>query len=191
MGVPKGGGYQKVGALNGGQKDILSQILGQSGSQLNQAGNIQDSPLYQQAAQAIQGFLPGGEGFNPIQEAANKNFQQQTIPSILNSFGTGTKGSSALNQALAAGASNLNTNLASQLAQMQLQAAGQAAGLSQMPYQQGIQGASLGLGTQPHAFTPRAAPFWQDLLLAGISGGSQVAGSWLGKAKPIGAGVAG
>src|SRR5271170_6606026 len=106
MGQSKGGGYQQLPTLTPQQTTLLNQFLGQGGQNT------------QNAAAGFQQFLPGGGGGQAFQEQANKNFQQQSIPSILNAFGSGTKGSSSLNQALASGAANLNTDLAAKLADM-------------------------------------------------------------------------
>ena len=156
MGQSKGGGYIQKDTLLPEQMNLLQQILGQA------AGNTQ------QAAQGFSQFLPGGGGGQAITDQANKNFQQQTIPSILNAFGTGSKGSSSLNQALAAGASNLNTDLASQLAQMQLSA---SQGLGNL----GLSGQQQGLGTPGFAYLQRQQPLWQQLLLAGTQASGEAA----------------
>ena len=132
----------------------------------------QAAPNFQQAASGYQQFLPGGGGGEAISNAAHQRFQQQTVPGILNAFGSGAKTSSALNQALAAGAANLNTDIASQLAQMQL---GAAQGLGNLGAQQ------TGYGLSPtFAYQQRALPFWQQLLLSGIQGGSQIGSAALG-----------
>ncbi len=181
MGAPKGGGYVKKESLTGTGQDALEQLLQQARQDLGAGGNLAQNPLYQQSVEATKQFLPGGQGFAPIQAEAQRNFQQQTIPSILNAFGSGAKSSSALNQALSGAGQNLNSALAAQLAQMQLGAAQQGAGLAQLPYQQGLSSAQLGLGTSPFAYMQKAAPFWQDALLASISGGSKIAASYVGK----------
>lgn len=180
MGQTKGSGYEKLSTQTKPQGSLLEQLLASSGQNLQAGSNIGQNPAYQQALQAIQGFLPGGQGFAPIEQEANRNFQQNTIPQILNAFGGGSKGGSALNQALAGGASNLNSSLGAQRAQMQLGAAGQALGAAQIPFQQGLQGAQLGLGTQPFAFEQKQQPFWQQALLGLIGGGSQAAGAYFG-----------
>jgi hypothetical protein len=161
MGQSKGGGYIQKEAVTPEQKSFLDQILQMAGGNLGQA------------AQGFNQFLPGGGGGKAITDQANKNFQQQTIPSILNAFGTGSKGSSSLNQALAAGASNLNTDLASQLSQMQLAA---SQGLGNIGLGQG----GIGAGTPQFAYLQKQMPFWQSALLAGISGGSQAGKAVLG-----------
>ena len=179
MGAPKGGGYFKQDVLTPEGSSLLEQLLKGAGQNL-QGGNLAENPAYKQALQASQSFLPGGEGFKPIQEEAQRNFQQTTIPGILNQFGGDSKGNSALNQALAGAGQNLNTSLGSLMAQMRLGAAGQTAQLAGQPYQQGLQGAQLGLGTSPFAYQQRGTPFWQDALLSTINAGGQAAGAYYG-----------
>lgn len=177
MGQSKGGGYQKLPTISPEQQTLLQQLLGQTG----QFGSITQNPLYQQSVEATRQFLPGGQGFAPIQAEAHRQFQQQTLPEIMNAYGSGAKTSSALNQALAGAGQNLNTALASQLAQMQLGAAQQGAQFAAMPQQQALSQASLGLGIQPFAYQPRQTPFWQQLLLGGIGAGGQIGGGMLGR----------
>ncbi len=162
MGQSKTGGYQKLDAISPEQNTALQQLLQQFG------------PNSQQAAQGFQQFLPGGGGGQAISDAAHNRFQQQTVPSILGAFGQNSKGSSALNQALAGGAANLNTDIAAQLSQMQLQA---AQGLGSL----GSNQAQLGLGTNQFAYAPRQQPFWQQALLGAIGAGGNVAGSIFGR----------
>lgn len=173
------GGYSKKTAVTPQQKAFGNKALNMAGGQLDQ-GAIQNNPLYQQAIQGIQGFLPGGQGFNPITQAANQNFQQQTLPAIMNAFGSNAKTSSALNQALAQGGANLNTNLAAQQAQMMLQAAGLGSQVAEQPFNQGLQLANLGLNQQQFAFAPRGTPLWQDLLIAGVQAAGKGAGAAMG-----------
>lgn len=154
MGQSKDGGYAKKDTLLPQQMSFLQQLLQQS------------APYTQQAAQGYSQFLPGGGGGEAIKAQAMKDYQQQTIPSILNAFGTGSKGSSALNQALASSASNLNTNLASQLAQMQL---GASQGLGSL----GLGAGGQGLSTQGFSYLQKQPPLWQQLLLAGTQAGGQ------------------
>lgn len=161
MGQSRGGGYTKKSTTTPQQQAFLNQILQQA------------APASQQAAAGYGQFLPGGGGGQAIIDQAMQRYQQQTLPSIMNAYGSGAKGSSALNQALAASASNLNTDLAAQLAGMQLQA---AQGLGNM-------GLGLGnLGTQSQfAYMPRQQPFWQSALLGGLPAAGQIGGAYLGR----------
>jgi len=158
MGQSKG--YKKVSTVSPEQNTFIQQMLAQA------------LPNLQQAAEGYKQFLPGGGGGQPFVNQANRNFQQQTIPSILNAFGRDSKGSSALNQALAAGGANLNTDLASTLAQLQLQASHGLSGQAQAGGQQGL--------TPTFALQQRQQPFWQSLLLGGLNTGAQLGRAYLG-----------
>jgi len=155
MGTPKNGGYQKLDTLAPNQSAGVDQLLQQA------------LPYLQQSAQGYSQFLPGGGGGQAFINQAQKNFQQQTIPSIMNAFGSNSKTSSALNQALASGAANLNTDLAAQLAGMQLQAAQGIGNLGQF-------GAGAGL-TPKFAYQQKQMPYWQQLLLAATQGAAGAA----------------
>ena len=150
MGQPKGGGYQKMDTLSGGQGGALEQLLAQM------------APNLQSAAEGYKQFLPGGEGGKPIMEAAQQNFQQQTIPNLLESLGGGTKGSSGLSQALAGSAANLNTDLASQLAQMQLSA---SQGIGNL----GSSAAQTGLGTEAFAYQQKQPSMLEQIIMSLVS----------------------
>ena len=160
MGQSKGGGYTQKQTLLPEQQSLLQNILAQAG------GNSQ------QAAQGFAQFLPGGGGGQPIIDAAMRRYQQQTVPSILNSLGGNTKGNSGLNQALAASASDLNSNLGAQLAQMQLSAASGLGGLGQSQQ-------NTGLGTPGFAYLQNQPTFLQQLLLSLTGAGGAIGGGYL------------
>lgn len=153
MGQSRGGGYDKVDILSPQQQSYQNWILGQMPGYMDQA------------AQGFSQFLPGGKGGEAISQNAQRQFQQNTIPSIMNAFGTGSKTNSSLNQALAAGASDLNSNIASQLAQMQLQAASGLTGLAQ-----GSQSAAF---QSPFGFQQRQLPWWQQAIIGGLGGATR------------------
>lgn len=156
MGQSKGGGYTQKQTVTPEVASYLRQLLGPAME--NQ----------QAAAQGYKQFLPGGGGGAPIAAEANKNFEQQTLPSIFNAFGTGSKGSSSLNQALAAGASNLNTDLASMLSKAQLSA---AQGIGNLGTSQG----NTAAGTDQFAFLQRQPSALQSLLQSLLGTTSNVA----------------
>jgi hypothetical protein len=160
MGQSKGGGYDKLPTFTPEQSSALSEFLRQA-QQNSQA-----------AGEAYKSFLPGGTGAESITKAAQQRYNQQTLPSILNAYGTGNKGSSGLNQALASSASDLNTNIASQLAGMQLQAAGGLGGL-------GLGQGQIGSQSQ-FAYAPQQQSFLQSLLLSLLGSGGQVARGAIG-----------
>jgi hypothetical protein len=146
-------GYQQVDTLTPEQMSSLRQML-QQGGQNTQA-----------AAEGYKQFLPGGTGNNAITAAANQNFQQVTQPGIINALGSNAKSSSALNQALAGGAANLNTNLGAVMAQNQLQASQGLGALGST--QQG-----QGLNREAFALKKASPPLWESILgsVAGIGG---------------------
>jgi len=157
MGSPKNGGYIKTLSVTKNQTKTLDKFLKQS------------IPLQKEAAEIFRGFgSPNGSAYKSITDAANTNFQQQTIPSILNAFGSDSRGSSALNQTLAQGATSLNKDLAAQLSGMKLQGAQGLAGL-------GTGQATLGTQTPQFAYQQRQQPFWQSLLLGGVQAGGEAA----------------
>lgn len=163
MGQSKGGGYEKLPTKTPEQTSGLMNLLQQA---------LQNS---QGAAQGFNQFLPGGKGNEAIANAAQQRFQQQTVPSILNSFGQNVKGSSSLNQALASGAANLNSDIAAQTAQNSLQAS------------QGLAGLGLGqgqLGSQDlFAYLQKNPSILQQILGPLIGGAGAVGGAYLGRPR--------
>jgi hypothetical protein len=159
MGQPKNGGYSKMSTVTPEQQTMYNQMIQQATGNMGGAADI------------YKGFAPGGDAANAITQQMQQRFQQQTMPQIMNAFGSGSKGSSALNQALAAGGANLNTDIASMLAQAQLGAAG---GMAQLGTAQGQMG-----GSAQFAYQPTAQAFWKQLLLAGMSNASQTGKSML------------
>jgi hypothetical protein len=155
MGQSKGGGYMQKETLLPEQMGGLQQILSMMG------------PMMQQAQQGYAQFLPGGGGGEAIKAQAMKDFQQQTVPSIMSAYGSDAKGSSALNQAMATGGANLNTDIMSKLAQMQLQA---AQGMGQM----GMGASQMGLGTPGFAYLQRQPSALMQILKASMSAGSEM-----------------
>lgn len=162
MGQSKGSGYEKLDTLPPQIMTLLNQFAQQSGANL------------QGAAEGYKQFLPGGGGGEAIANQAQQRFQQQTIPSILNSFGQGSKSSSALNQALAAGGANLNTDIASMLAQLQLGASQGLGNIGTAQSQQATQ-------TPQFAYQQKQQPLWESALLAAIGGAGQLGKAAIGK----------
>lgn len=165
MGASKSGGYMKMPTVTGKQSKVLNSLLKEA------------LPLQRESADIYRGFAsPQGTAYKSIVDAANTNFQQRTIPSILNAFGSDSRGSSALNQTLAAGASDLNQSLAAQLAQMQLNS---AQGLGNL----GTGNAQVGTQTPQFAYQQRQQPFWQSALLGGLGAGGQALGGYFGMGR--------
>lgn len=170
------GGYERKRAVSKGQEKVSNQASSFAGQQFD-LGGIQNNPLYQQALQVLQGFQPGGEGFTPISQEAQRRFQQETIPQITNAFGSGSKSSSALNQALAGAGQNLNSSLASQQSQYSLDSIGKLLQALGIPFDQGIQAANVANQKDQFAFTPKSTPYWQSATIGGINAGGQYLGN--------------
>ena len=162
MGQSKGGGYDQKQTLLPEQLQSLLQQLTSGGA--NTAA----------AAEGYKQFLPGGGGGDAIKQQAMRDYQQQTIPSILNAFGPGSKGSTSLNQALGSSGSDLNTNLASMLSQLQLHA---AQGLGNL----GAGQQQSGLSTPGFSYLQRQPPLWQQITQSLIGAGGQAAAGYLGR----------
>lgn len=160
MGQSKGAGYETLPNFSPEQQSILNDLLKQA-QQSSQA-----------AGEAYKSFLPGGTGAEAITKSAQQRYSQQTVPSILNAYGTGNKGSSGLNQALASSAADLNTNIASQLAGLQLQAAGGLGGL-------GLGQAQIG-AQSPFNYIAKNPSMLQQLLLALAGSSGQIARGAIG-----------
>ncbi len=94
----------------------LDELMQMSGMQQPQAGGIPQGMINPQNM----------GGFSPIAAQANMNFQNKTIPSIMERFAaTNSLESSALPQMLGAAGSELNTNLGALGANYNLQQQGQ------------------------------------------------------------------
>lgn len=121
--------------------------------------------------QALSGLQNPAAGFEPIAQQARTQFQQQTVPTLAERFtAMGGQGSSAFRQSLGQAASGLEQGLAAQGAQFGLQQQGQLQNL-------------LGMGLTPTfetAFQQRQPGFLENLLMALLSLGGQVGGSYLG-----------
>ena len=159
MGQSKGGGWDKKATVSPEQLTMLQNMMKQA------------FPQMQESAEGYRSIL-SGEGTKAIGDEAQRKFQQQTIPQIMTAFGSGSKSSSALNQALAAGGADLNSSLSSSLAKMKL---GAAQGMGNLATSQ----AQIGAQTPQFDYMQRQTPYWQQALLASISGGSQIASSAL------------
>ncbi len=162
MGQSKGSGYNQMPNFTPEQMGALQQILQMGGSNS------------QAAAEGYKQFLPGGGGGQAFTNQANQNFQQQTIPSILNAFGSGNKGGSALNQSLAAGGANMNTDLS---ALLQQNALGASQGLGQLGNSQ----QQTGLGANAFQYIQKPPPLWQQLLGPLIGVGGKIGGAFAGR----------
>lgn len=170
MGASKDGGYTQKSVVTPDQQTFLNQ-------QLQQAGNNQ-----QQAATAYNQFLPqsadgqvGGQGGQSFIDQALQSYREKFLPEAFNSLGAGanSKGSSALNNAIAQGASQTQTDLSTILSGLQQQSASGLAGLGS---QQG-----QAVNKDQFALTPKQQPLWQSALLGLLGAGGQIGGAYAGR----------
>ena len=147
-------GFGGLGGLGIQGLDIAQQGLGgfdpgRSQGFLDTAGGA--------LQQGLQGFDPDRilQALEPGRQLAQRQFQQETVPNLLERFGATSGASGALNQALAEAGANLSLGLNAQAAPFlgqaalqapgqQLQGAGLAGNLAQLPGQLAQQ--SLGIG---------------------------------------------
>jgi hypothetical protein len=163
MGSPKDGGYKKINTIDKRTQSLLQQLFEEGG------------PLRKQAAAGFSQFLPGGTGQQSIIDSATKRFQNQTLPGITTGFGASeSKGSGALNRALAQGNIDFQTDLEALLQQNSLQAA-QGAG------QLGLGAAAQIAGTPTTGYLQRPTPFGQSAILGALGAGGTAAGGYLGR----------
>lgn len=149
--------FQGFGGLSGlGQQGLDvggQQLAGFDPSQaqgfLGQAGGALSQGLQGVGTQAI------SDAFAPSRQLAMNQFQQQTVPNLLERFGAASGGSGALQEQLANAGANLSLGLRGQEAPFigqaalnapgqQFQGAGLAGNLAQLPGQLAGQGLNLG-----------------------------------------------
>lgn len=137
-----------------GGQDLISllQQMMQPGGGLNLANQYDQNLLGQ-----------GPEAFNQFSAPYLQQFQEQMLPQIAERFaGGGALSSSGFGQAVGAGASNLQAQLAQLFSQLQAGAAGRQQGQFQNLSQ-------TGLNYQPFAYEKQAGS--QGMLNTAISGG--------------------
>lgn len=151
-----------------GGKDLISmlqQMMGQGGG-LDQANQYDQSLLGQ-----------GPEAFQKFSEPYNQQFNEKILPGIAERFaGQGALSSSGFGQAIGAGASDFQSQLAQLFSQLQ----GQASGRQQNQFQ-GL--SSLGLGYSPFAYHEKQGTtgFMVPFLEALTKGGMNAVTAWAGK----------
>ncbi len=153
--------YQQFPALNPQQTNLLQSRLGGEGT-------LGQNPLYEQLTRSLSDIIGGqDQGMSALENQYQTKFRQEIMPSLLERFTGGSRGSSGLNQAFAGAGQSLAETLAAMQAHRQMQALGLALPAAQAPFQEDM---SL-LGVQPFqgAYTPsQPSPFSQ--LGAGIFG---------------------
>jgi len=170
---------QQVPTKTAGQQDLLSQILGNLGQ-----GGL-GGQGYEAAIQNLLGILSGSpEAFQAFEAPAKRQFQEETIPNILERFsGAGARSSSGVQQALGGAGRQLEENLSAQRAGLQQNAVQQL--LSNFMGQ-----GQLGLGTQTFENILRPAqPGFLQSLMGGLGqglGGAAQTGGQFGMLKMLG-----
>lgn len=163
---------QQVPTLTGGQSDFLSQILGNLGQ-----GGL-GGQGYESAIQNLLRILSGSpEAFQAFEAPAKRQFQEETIPNILERFsGAGARSSSGLQQTLGGAGRQLSEDLSAQRSGLQQNAVQQL--LSNFMGQ-----GQLGLGTRAfeNILRPAEPGFLQSLLGGlgqGLGGAAQTGGQF-------------
>jgi hypothetical protein len=162
--------YQQVPTMTGQQQDFLSQLLGGLG-----AGGL-GGQGYEQSIQKLLQILNGSpEAFAAYEAPMKRQFQEETMPNILERFsGSGARSSSGLQQTLAGAGEKLSENLASQRANLQQNAISQLLGNF-------LKQSQLGLGTKSfeNVFRP-GQQSGLERLLGGLGGIGNAAGQAFG-----------
>jgi hypothetical protein len=168
IGIQQQGGYQPQ-SYNAGPSNWSNFFLG-SGPSIQQIPTVTpevSQALSQILQQALGGLQNPSQGFAPIAQDAQRNFQQNIVPSIAERFsGLGAQRSSAFGQQLGSAGAGLASNLASQQAQYGLQ------------NRQGLL-SQFQLGSMPqfeNAYNPGQSGFLSQLL-SGLVGGGLSAGT--------------
>lgn len=166
--------------LNGGQSQVLEQLLSQLGGLGGGGGGLG------QALQLLQGYLdPNSQQYQNFENQHMQNFEQQTVPRLAEQFaglGGGMGGglsSSGFGQALGAAGGKLQTDLAAMKSGLGLQAA-------QGLFGQYNQMANQGLGTRTfeNQYQPGSGGLLGGALNAAAGGIGQ--GGGLGLANKLG-----
>lgn len=150
------------------------------------------------------------EIYRPKQQEAITQFHRNVLPGITTEYGANAKKSSALNQALAASAENLQRGISSDINALSAQLLGQSQQAKQSNLQAMLQAAgqglgsnlqpqSLGFGTAP-SYLPKGGPSLTKQILGGAlkgigqftggagGGGFEAYGNYLGGTTGIGEG---
>jgi len=121
---------------NKGQLSLIDQAT-QAAKGRGIPQGIGTNPQYGQANDWLMSMFNDPEFFNAFEAPMQRQFQEQTIPDLINRFAsqgsTGGQSSSAFRNQLAREGSNLHTNIAAMRGQMQQNAIPQLFQSSQMP----------------------------------------------------------
>jgi hypothetical protein len=156
--------FQQVPTMTGGQQDFLSQMLGNLGM-----GGL-GGQGYEQSIQKLLQIISGEpSAFKAFEAPMKRQFEQETVPGLLERFsGAGAGQSSGMQQTLASAGESLSEKLGAQRGELQQNAIQQL--LSSFMDQ-----AQMGLGAKPFetVFRPAEKSGFEKLLggLGGFGGG--------------------
>lgn len=125
------------------------------------------------------------DAFQRMSQPYMQQFQQQTVPDIaerFSSMGSGSAGGSGLNQALAQGATNLNTNLGGMFENMRSQNLVQNMQYGQAPFDQfrSLLMSLLGMNTFENTYQPGNTGFLGPFLQGAGQGLGQLGTAFFG-----------
>lgn len=166
----------------GANQDILGQIqqLMQKGQ-----GDITQNQGYQQGQDWLSSLFNDPEFFKSFEAPLQRQFQEQTVPDLLNRFAGmgsgGALGSTGLRNQLSREGGNLSSNIAALRGNMQQQGANQQLGYAQQPFSNLMSMYQNALGTPTNnIYRPATAGPLGEIggaFLGGLSGGfGQAAG---------------
>ena len=162
---------KKMPAKSPEQMGALQQLIGSLG-QMNP--NIMQDPLYQQGRGQLSELLdPSEESFGRFAAPFMQQFQQQTMPGIVNRYAdSSSKGSSSFQNAVSQAGVGLSTNLAALRSTLQQDALGKALQYSQQPVSNYSSLFSQGLSVDPFAYGKQngQSGLIPSLLMALVSG---------------------
>jgi hypothetical protein len=184
----KSGGYKKKSALTGTEKKTskLAAKESKAAAPYRQQGNeilskIASGQDYLSDMLQKQN-APGGQPdqnyqrfYEPIRQESQRQFQQNVLPDVMHQFGRSdsSKGGSALNQALASAATNLQSNLNAQLAQYGQQQQQLQYNAAQNLTQAGMPQAQLSLAREKNLYIPKGENIGAQLGVAGAEGAAK------------------
>lgn len=178
----KTGTYSKKKALTGTEQKTSKQAAREA---------KQAAPFRQQGSEILSkigagekpDILQGGQiqkEFEPIRQESQRQFQQNVLPDIMNTFGRGSRSNSALYQALAAAGTNLQSQLNSQLAQYAMgereRQQNLQFGAGQALQQTGLPQAQLSLSREKNLYIPKGENIGTQLALGATEGAGKAAG---------------
>lgn len=167
------------------QKDLLGK---ESRQKLNDflSNPIEKSPLFSQGSNFLQGILSNQPGaFEAFERPYYENFEQNIAPAIAERYaGLGTGGgalsSSAFNSSLAQAGRGLQTDLAAQRGNLQMQALPHALNYANQPYENTLRGVTADQNSRQNIHRPATQGFAQPLLQAGLTAAGTAFGGPLG-----------